>query len=129
MDPVSVTGKGYVLATAGVIAIPASSALAQVFNDVGLLMLIMGAVGGALNGMLIVGVKWRPFMRSIAIGALLSFGCGVFAVPLVASWMGVEVEGETIPYMGGAAFLIGLMQERVTAFLQRTPGGSDGSEK
>ena len=103
-----------------VAAVASSGPLYAVFNEMGLLMALMGGLGGALY-VLRHNVPLSHAVRPVVSGALLSFGAGVWAVPIVAKALGFEIANtqNSVPALAGAAFFMGFLQERILAKISR----------
>lgn len=108
----------------GAASVATAGPLYQVFNELGLVLALMGAIGGALHA-LRHDVPWRAAIKPMITGAILAFGVGVISAPLLAQMLGIEVSpgSNSVPVLASGAFLIGLMQERVLA---RLSGGGNG---
>ena len=126
-----VTDGGYaagaVLASA--VASQASRPLLLIFNEIGLVMAIMGALGGA-TFVLALRVPWRQAAQPVLLGAMLGFGLSAIAVSLLKAQFGVEVAAQRggVEVMASAVYLIGLSQERVIAWA-RGKGSKDERDK
>lgn len=103
----------------------AGGPLAQVFSELALVMAIMGLAGGGVRG-LSLRLPWREWLRGCAVGSGLAFGFGVLAPPILAGQLGIEVvpDGPTVPALAASAFVIGFLQDVVTAWLQSRNGGA-----
>lgn len=105
-----------------VAAVGASGPLYSIFSEMGAVMAIMGAMGGGLHAMR-HDVSWGTAAKTILSGSVLAFGAGVWAVPLVSRFVGVELmtAPNTIPAMAGGAFFLGFLQERILTALSGKP--------
>lgn len=100
-------------AGAAVAATITTGPLEQIVSDLSLALAFWGAMGGLLMG-LWERQGWADIARSVASGALLTFGLGQ-ALPHVLSWMLGDQLGQAISGggLGGMAFTVGLMQTPV----------------
>lgn len=101
--------------------------LAEVFSEMGLVMAIMGALGGAMHAIM---NRRRPILTWFAnffgfatSGAILAFGLGVLAPPILAWALRFEIAAsdQSTGMLAAAGFLIGLMQERVVQLIRVRP--------
>lgn len=101
-------------------ALLAAGPLAEVFGQLGLLMALMGAFGGATRA-IALKMPWSQVARPTILGALLAFGLGVLAPPIMERVIGIVPAPDTpaIPMLAAAAYLIGFMQGRVVGFLEK----------
>ena len=99
----------------------AGGPLAEVFNELALVLALMGAAGGATRG-LALRLQWREVLRGIALGALLASGVGVLLPHVLGPWLGPDLP-VTVPALAACAYLVGFMQDAVIARLQRGPKG------
>lgn len=112
----------------------AAGPLAEVFSEMGLVMAIMGAIGGALYGMIKRNPPWLAWAGRLVLsslsGAILAFGLGVFVPPVLIWSLGLEItpSGQSTGLLAAGAFLVGLMQERVFAFLGAAKGDDNEPE-
>lgn len=84
--------------------------LNEIFNERGLVLAIMGALGGAVRSAAIK-TTWREGVRVVFIGAATAFGFGILAPYLLRPWFGdlpAELAGQ-IGALAAAAFVVGLM--------------------
>lgn len=119
---------GMALASAAgvTVATPAAGPIAQVFNETGALMAIMGALGGVV-GMLAIqapGWSWKLLLRRALYGAGLAFGLRVLAPPIISSVLQIEIgpDAQATEGLAASAFLLGVLQERVSDFINRKGG-------
>lgn len=108
------------VATVGAVAAAATSGeLAQVFNELWLVLAIMGAFGGLTHG-LALRLPWREVGRGLVLGSLLASGFGVFGPAAVANAFGLDaVAAETgVKALAAAAYLIGFGQNIVFDWLR-----------
>lgn len=91
-----------------------SGALLQVFDDVGLMLAIMGGLGGLVTA-LFNKVPWKGGLRSMALGALIGFGGGLAGPVLLKHAVGIDLIVDTSTYrgLGVSAFFMGWGQERI----------------
>lgn len=102
-------------ATAPVVAGP----LQTVFDELGLTLAIMGTIGGAVHA-LALQLPWKRVSRPMILGGLLGFGLGVAAPLILQGMFGWEGGfGGSTQALAAAAFLIGLLQERVLEYLRK----------
>lgn len=123
------SGNSTALAAAGaVIAGAAGGPLAQVFNELALVLALNGAAGGLAWG-IINRRPWHLIAVATVLGAVFAFGFGQMAPQIVTSVLGVDFgpEGATVPALAAGAFLIGLMQDRLIDLIRAAPkqGGSE----
>lgn len=121
------TGHATTIAAFGAVAAAATAGpLTEVFNELGLVLAIMGCVGGVTRG-LAIRLAWREIIRGIVLGGLFGFGFGVIAPDIVNRMFNVVVEPGTpaIPAMAAAAFIVGFMQDVVIGWLSK--GGKNGA--
>lgn len=110
--------SGQTTATVGAVgaiaAAGASGELAQVFNELWLVLAIMGAFGGLTHG-LALRLPWREVARGLVLGALLASGFGVFGPAAVANAFGLEAAAAEngVKALAAAAYLIGFGQNIV----------------
>jgi RsiW-degrading membrane proteinase PrsW (M82 family) len=103
--------------------------LSLVFDETAILMAVMGACGGALLA-LTRRAPWRVFIRPALIGALMSFGLGILAVPIISRLLGLDIgEDQFSEYLAGASFIVGFAQERVEAFILSGKEKSDDASE
>lgn len=117
------SGNSTVLAAAGaVIAGAAGGPLAQVFNELALVLALNGAMGGLAWGM-INRRPWRLILVATVLGAVFAFGFGQVSPQIVANLWGVDFgpEGITVPVLAACAFVIGLMQDRLIDIIRTAP--------
>jgi hypothetical protein len=123
------SGNSTAVAAAGMIlAGAAGGPLAQVFNELALVLAINGAAGGLAWGM-INRRPWRMIAASTVLGAVFAFGFGQMAPHVVTGILGVDFgpQGATVPALAAGAFLIGLMQNRLIDWI--TPAQKPEEEK
>lgn len=109
------------VAAVGTIAAAATGGeLAQVFNELWLVLAIMGAFGGLTHG-LALRLPWREVARGLAIGALLASGFGVFGPMAVANAFGLDAvaDASSVKALAAAAFLIGFGQNILVDWMRR----------
>lgn len=122
------SGNSTFLAAAGaVIAGAAGGPLAQVFNELALVLALNGAIGGLAWGM-INRRPWRLIAVATVLGAVFAFGFGQITPQLVTNFLGVNFgpEGITVPVLAACAFVIGLMQDRVIDLIRHEPKQEGG---
>lgn len=102
------------------VALLTSGPLAEVFGQLGLLMALMGALGGATRA-IAIKVPWVEVIRPTLLGALLAFGLGVIAPPILERVAGIVATPDTpaIQMLAASSYLIGFMQIRVIALLEK----------
>jgi hypothetical protein len=91
---------------------------ADVFNEVGALMFVMGMLGGLTAHM---GIKlpmssaWRPAF----VGGLIGFGLGVIAPPLLDAMLDVKLTGDgSSRGLAAVTYLVGILHERILFYLR-----------
>lgn len=101
-------------------ALLAGGPLSEVFGQLGLMMALMGALGGATRA-IAIKVPWSEVIRPTLLGALLAFGLGVIAPPVIERVAGIVPAPDTpaIPMLAASSFLIGFMQIRVISLLEK----------
>jgi hypothetical protein len=122
------SGNSTAVAAAGmVLAGAAGGPLAQVFNELALVLALNGAAGGLAWG-LINRRPWRLMAVATILGAVFAFGFGQMAPQIVTNLMGVDFgpQGATVPVLAACAFLIGLMQDRLIDLIRATPKTGGG---
>jgi hypothetical protein len=97
----------------------AGGPLQQVFNELALVLVLMGAGGGATRG-LAIRLPWQEVLRGIVLGGLLAGGLGVLTPHILRPWIGTDAL-ITVPALAAGAFLVGFLQDVVIARLQRPP--------
>ena len=104
-------------------AAAAGGPLAQVFNELALVMALMGLAGGSIRG-LSLKISMREMCRGAVIGAGLAFGFGILSPPILAAQFGIDIfpDAPTIPLLAATAFVVGYMQDVVTAWMQSKNG-------
>ncbi len=117
-------------AVGSVLAVGATGPLVTVFNELGLVMAIMGGLGG-LAFALAIKAPWRAVIHPAMMGSMLGFGIGILG-PLIVEWQtGVEVGpvGGSVETLAAIAFLLGFIQERIIHFARPTKGeDKDGND-
>jgi len=115
------SGQTTALAGAGgaVLAAAAGGPLEQVFNELGLVLVIMGAAGGATRG-LAVRLALVEVGRGVLLGGLLAGGLGVLLPHILRPWIGADAL-ITVPMLAACAFLAGFLQDVVLSRLRRPP--------
>ena len=98
-----------------------SGPLLQVFDEMALVMAVLGGLGGLCRGVAVVGTPVREMVRSVFLGALLAFGVGVFSPSIVSRLIGVDVSGvaDALPLLAASSFLIGLLQDIFISWLRK----------
>lgn len=121
--PMTATAVALTLA-AGAVGGP----LAQVFDEMALVMALLGGLGGAVR---FLALRWSvgrkrgavamalDFVAMIAIGAGMAFGIGVLAPPILRGMLDLQLapDGGAVKALASCGFLIGLVQERVLALV------------
>lgn len=93
--------------------------LAQVFDQLALVLALMGAIGGLTHG-LALRLGWREIARGVVIGGALAFGLGILGPQFVTGALGLDVtSGGTVRGLAAAAFLIGFAQNVVVDWMRR----------
>lgn len=108
-----------VAAGGALISVAAGGPLMQVFDEMSLVMAIMGALGGGCWG--VANRRgWRSTARGVVLGALLAFGLGVLAPPLMSGMLNIEIgpDGGTVQTLAAAAFCVGLLQDVLIAWVR-----------
>jgi hypothetical protein len=95
----------------------AGGPLSEVFNELGLVLGIMGAFGGVAIGAH-SKYPWPEVFRSGFVGGLLAFGFGVISPPVLQNMLGIEVIAGNVASLAGGAFAIGFMQDVFTKWLR-----------
>lgn len=106
----------------------AGGPLSEVFNEMGLLVAIMGALGGISRTLSIRDLQfkaaWRRGLRDAWLGGLLAFGIGVMSLPLLEKLFGFQLAPDSgVNVFAAGAFAIGFFQERVTNMSKEQSGG------
>lgn len=123
------TGQVTAIAAFGTLAAAATAGpLNEVFNELGLVLALMGGFGGITRG-LAIRLEWREITRGVALGGLFGFGFGVLSPDIIHRLFDVAIEPGTpaIPAMAAAAFIMGFLQDVIIAW-SRAKGGDDGKE-
>lgn len=108
-----------VFAAASAAAAVTAGPLAQVVNELSLMMALMGVAGGA-TWTLANRMGARDFLRSACLGGLLAFGLGRTSPDLVGYLFGDQIGAAfDAGGLGAVAFFIGLMQEPIVVGLKR----------
>ena len=97
----------------------AGGPLAQVFNELALVLAIMGAAGGATFG-LANRLPLIEVARGILLGALMASGLGVLLPNVLSPWIGVDAL-TTVPVLAGCAYFAGFVQDVLISKLRRPP--------
>lgn len=121
------TGQVTAVAAFGAVAAAATAGpLTEVFNELGLVLALMGGFGGVTRG-LAIRLAWREIVRGVILGGLFGFGFGVVSPDIVHRLFDVAIEPGTpaIPAMAAGAFIVGFMQDVVIDWLSK--GGKRGS--
>ncbi len=82
----------------------------HIFNERGLILAFMGALGGAVRSATLK-TTWREGVRVVFIGSGTSFGFGVLAPYILRPWIGdlpEDISG-TLGALGASAFVVGLV--------------------
>ena len=115
------TGQTTLTAAGGVVVAAAvGGPLVQVFNELYLVLAIMGAAGGVTWG-LANRRNWREVARGLVLGALLASGLGAISPHLVEWLTGVEFQpgGASVSVLASCAFFLGMAQDLVFARLKK----------
>lgn len=114
------TGQTTAIALAGAtVAAVTSGPIADVFNEMALVLAIMGAGGGATRA-LALRVPWRDGLRGTVLGALLATGLGVLLPNLLGPWLGDKTPA-TVPALAACAYLAGFLQDALVSRLRKEP--------
>lgn len=100
------------LAGGAVAAATAGGPLATVFNELGLVMALMGGFGG-IAWVLAIALPWRQALRPVVFGSIIAFGFGVIS-PVVLQWAtGITLAPDTpmIPLLAATSFTVGFLQD------------------
>ncbi|MBS8228355.1 hypothetical protein [Vannielia litorea] len=119
-----------------VLAAVAGGPLSEVFNELSLVMALLGAIGGSVRWLALRRNRSdRPRLRvslgeafaSISIGAGLSVGIGTLTPVVLKSVFGLEIapDSPSTAMLAAGAFIIGIAQERALSFF----GVTDHSAK
>lgn len=86
------------------------SLLHEIFNERGLVLALMGALGGAVRSAALK-TTWREGLRVVFIGAVTAFGFGVLAPIVLRPWLGDLPDGVAgqIGALAASSFIVGLM--------------------
>lgn len=125
-------------------AATAAGPLAEVFDEMGLVMALLGALGGSLRFIVSTRTSRRvrgvlsataELVSSMFIGAGLAFGLGGLPVDLILAAVNLDVAPDDpgTKFLAAVAFLIGLAQERFLTYTgfykQPEPVRADGDDK
>lgn len=107
------------LATGVTISYFAGGPISEVFNELGLLTAVMGALGGVSRTLSMRELRFCPAIkrgvRDAWLGGLLAFGIGIFSVPIIEKLFSIELAPDTgVSAFAACAFAVGFFQERVT---------------
>lgn len=92
--------------------------LEQVFNELAIVLALMGALGGMTRGVA-VRLGWLEVGRGVALGALLATGMGALLPQIVSPWIGSDLgQGATVPILAACAYLVGFAQDVLIARLR-----------
>lgn len=110
-------------AVGAVVAAATAGPLAQVFNELGLLLAVMGAAGGLVSGL----YPWRGagvLLRSVVLGAVLAFGIGAASPYLLGEVLSIDLSraGNSVMMLSAGAFLIGWFQDALLVMAARRRG-------
>jgi hypothetical protein len=95
--------------------------ISEVFNELGLVLAIMGALGGATFS-LANRRPYRELARGVILGALLAFGLGVLSPIILERLFGLTSDGSgaaAVPLLAAAAYMMGFAQETFIAWTAR----------
>lgn len=84
--------------------------LSEIFNERGLVLALMGALGGAVRSAALK-TTWREGLRVVFIGGVTAFGFGILAPFVLKPWLGdlpPDVVGQ-IGALAASSFIVGLM--------------------
>lgn len=101
------------------VAAAAGGPLAEVFNELSLVLAVMGGIGGMARG-LAIKTPWREVLRGVTLGALLATGLGVLLPLLVGPWLGQGVASSPAA-LAACAFVVGFLQDIFIDRLNRGP--------
>jgi hypothetical protein len=100
------------------IGVAAIGPFADVFNEIGALMFVMGLLGGLTAHMgikLPIASAWRPAL----VGGLIGFGLGVIAPPLLDAMLDVNLTGDgSSRGLAAVTYLVGILHERILFYLR-----------
>ena len=114
------SGHNTAIAAGGAMAAAAAGGpLEQVFTELALMLVLMGAGGGATRG-LAIRLPFLEVLRGITLGGLLAGGLGVLLPHILRPWVGDDTL-LTVPALAACAFLVGFLQDIVITRLQREP--------
>lgn len=105
-------------AVGAVVAAGAGGPLSEVFNELALVMAIMGAAGGLTRG-LAIRLPWREVVLGSALGCLIASGFGVLAPHIVKNLFGIDAGGSTARVMAASAYIMGFGQDVVITWAKR----------
>jgi len=109
--------SGTVLAGASAAASVTIGPFAEVFNEAGLLMFVMGLLGG-LTGHLGIKLQIKTAWRPAIVGGLIGFGLGVVAPPLLKAFLEVDLLADTTARgLAAVTYIVGMMHERILAYV------------
>jgi drug/metabolite transporter (DMT)-like permease len=98
--------------------------ISEVFNELGLVLAIMGALGGATFS-IANRRPYREISRGVILGALIAFGLGAISPIILEKMIGIEptAGAASVPLLAGAAYFIGFAQETFIAWSSRLKKG------
>ena len=106
-------------AAGAVVAAAAGGELAQVFDQLAIVLALMGALGGGTHGVAL-RLPWSEVARGVLVGAGLAFGIGLGGPQVVGKLLAIDITSDgTVRGMAAAAFLVGFGQNIVVDWLRR----------
>lgn len=107
------------------LSVAAVGPFAQVFDELGLLLFVMGLLGG-ITGHFSVKLPLKTAWVPALVGGLLGFGLGIIAPPLLKGALSVDIVADGSPRgLAAVAYVVGIAHERVLTYLREGPRNAE----